>query len=1140
MTQLQTGYLEQAESLLSQGRAWAGLPIDALGYVLANVTRAGRWLVVLDGADRLDQLHRAVQFFLDDARHVETFPADDHRPYDGFSPDPTLVRQRLKTLEKVRRGADLTVLTTARALLQRVPDEAARSQGTRTLKPEDTLDRDAFIAWLTDAGYLATPRADEAGRFAVRGDVVDVWPASARAPVRIDFFDDEIESLRRLDGRTLRPKKVIRKITLIPAREARIDEAAVERALDELARLTQHQSDGGPRRRRVIEELRSGIRFSAVEDYLPALVSTEPPLDALAGLTPIVVVPGDVEAALRDFEGTAKRRYDLLGPDERPIVPPAERYVSAQTVIAQLEGAHQVHDLPADSATDLGARPIDDLVVRGADLGPVVSRLAHLADEDVGVALVVDDEDREDRLLQMLEPHGLRPARADDARALRRGKVTTLIGDLPRGFVAKDSGLAYVPVHAMFGGAQRRRVRERAHALFEGAVQSMADLKVGDPVVHRRHGVGRYLGLVRLDVSQGVAQDFVKLEYRNAQHMFLPVAALDQLSRYRSANPEAKVVLDKLGGQTWTNRKRKVRDHLFSMAQDLLALFARRELATREPYPEPGPRYRAFEARFPYEETPDQAEAIAAVQDDLSKAYPMDRLVCGDVGFGKTEVAMRAAMRAVEAGRQVAVLAPTTVLAYQHHQSFRDRFAADPQVEVRLLSRFVSPADERQAIAGLKQGDVNIVVGTTAILGRRVTIPDLGLVVIDEEHRFGVKQKARLKRMRAAVDVLALSATPIPRTLQMAMSGVREMSIIATPPKNRLEVRTTVARMTESRVRDAILSELDRGGQAFVIHNRVETIDRFANQLRQWMPEVRFAVAHGQMEAENLERVMVDFVAHAHDVLISTAIVESGIDLPNVNTMLVHRADQFGIAQLYQLRGRVGRSDRRAQCILLVPETITGDARRRLRVIVDNQRLGSGFSVASADLEIRGGGNLLGSAQSGNIDQVGYETWLELLDEAVRGARGDLDRQLVDPDIEVPADAFLPDDYVPDEVRLGWYKRFSNATTPSAIERILDDLTTEFGEPPDAARNLGQLMAARILAREVGVVRATVLKVRVRLDLHESSPLTEAQLSKVVERHPKRFSVDERTVFVRFTPREGERPYRFLRWALVQLTRTEE
>jgi len=1138
---LPTAYLDQAGALLERRDAWAGLPLDALGYVLANVTRSGRWLVVLDGPDRLDQVQRALAFFAADVKHVETFPADDQRPYDGFSPDPALVRQRLRTLERVERGGDIVVLTTARALLQRVPDRETRRRGTSTLEPGAPLDRDAFASWLTDAGYLATPRADEAGRFAVRGDVVDVWPASARSPVRIDFFDDEIESLRRLDARTLRPRRPIKRITLVPAREERLDEASIDRAMAELARLTRDSSDGGPRRRRVIEELRSGIRFSAVEDYLPALVTTEAPLDALGALRPIVVVPGDVEAALRDFEGVAQRRYDLLDPDERPLVPPHERFVPASEVVARLEEAHPVHDLPADGAVDLGARPIDDLVVRGADLGPVVGRLVHLADEDVGVALVVDDEDREDRLLQMLEPHGVRPRRADSPVTLPRGKITTLLGDLPRGFVAKPSGVAYVPVHAMFGGAQRRRVRERAHAMFEGAVQSMADLKVGDPVVHRRHGVGRYLGLVRLDVSPGVAQDFVKLEYRGEQTMFLPVAALDQLSRYRPSNPDAKVVLDKLGGQTWTNRKRKVRDHLLSIAQELLGVFARRELATREPLPEAGPRYRAFEARFPYEETPDQAAAIEAVQEDLSKPFPMDRLICGDVGFGKTEVAMRAAMRVIEAGKQVAVLAPTTVLAYQHFQSFRSRFSADPEVEVRLLSRFVSPAQERDAIAGLKRGDVDIVIGTTAVLGRRVEIPNLGLFVVDEEHRFGVKQKARLKRMRSAVDVLALSATPIPRTLQMALAGVREMSIISTPPKNRLEVRTMVAHKTESRVRDAILTELDRGGQAFVIHNRVETIDRFANQLREWMPEVRFAVAHGQMEAEELERVMVDFVAGAHEVLISTAIVESGIDLPNVNTMLVDRADQFGVAQLYQLRGRVGRSDRRAQCILLVPETVTADARRRLRVIVDNQRLGSGFAVASADLEIRGGGNLLGAAQSGNIDQVGYETWLELLEEAVRGARGDLDRQLVDPEIEVPADAFLPDAYVPDpQERLGWYKRFSNAPTPAAAERILDDLTTEFGEPPDAARNLAQLMAARQLCRELGIVRAAVLKVRVRLELHESTTLTDEQLARVVERHPKRFSIEDGTVYVRFTPREGERPYRFLRWALAQLTRIDE
>ena len=522
----------------------------------------------------------------------------------------------------------------------------------------------------------------------------------------------------------------------------------------------------------------------------------------------------------------------------------------------------------------------------------------------------------------------------------------------------------------------------------------------------------------------------------------------------------------------------------------------------------------------------------------------MDRLICGDVGFGKTEVAMRAAMRTVEAGRQVAMLCPTTVLAYQHHKSFVQRFAGDADVRIGMLSRFVTPKEEAEVLKSLESGEIHIVIGTTALLGRRVRYRRLGLVIVDEEHRFGVKQKERLKRMRSEVDFLAMSATPIPRTLQMAMSGVREMSVIATPPVDRLSVRTSVARFGEARVRDAVMGEVERGGQVFVVHNRVETIDAFARQLRQWLPDARLVVGHGQQPSEELERVLVEFIEGRADVLVSTAIIESGVDLPNVNTILVDRADQFGLAQLYQLRGRVGRSSRRAQCLLLVPESISSDARKRLNVIVDNQRLGSGFAVASADLELRGGGNLLGSAQSGNIDQVGYETWIELLDEAVHLARGDLDRQRIDPELSVPVDAFLPDDYVRDtQERLDWYKRLANAPTPEAIDELLADLEAEFGTLPEPATNLGGLMTSRLLCRQLGIVRVAVLKVRALVEFHPSSPVGKGALDRVRERHPKRFDLtkdDPVELSVRFTPREGETPFRFLRWVFAQLMRTDD
>jgi transcription-repair coupling factor (superfamily II helicase) len=754
---------------------------------------------------------------------------------------------------------------------------------------------------------------------------------------------------------------------------------------------------------------------------------------------------------------------------------------------------------------------------------------------------VVEDHARAERLLEMLAPHGLAPEHVSGPEEMERGKISLLTGDLPRGFVASAAGWAFVPVQALFGA--RHRAAERAHVLFESGVSSLGQLKVGDPVVHRVHGVGSYRGLVRLEVLAGIEQDFVKLAYRDDDVLFLPVTALEQLSRYTPASSGAEVVLDRLGGQSWARRKGKVRDHLLSMAQDLLRLHGRREVATRRPYAPPGRRSLAFEARFPHEETPDQAVAIAAVHEDLSRPYPMDRLVCGDVGFGKTEVALRAAMRVVENGRQVAVLCPTTVLAHQHNRSFRARFADDPELRVGMLSRFTSPPDTRRLLEELAAGTVHVVVGTTALLGRQVRYHDLGLVVVDEEHRFGVKQKERLKRMRTEVDILALSATPIPRTLQMALSGIREMSLIATPPPDRLAVRTSLGRFGEVRVRDAILTELERGGQVYVVHNRIESLGKITEQVTTWVPEARVASAHGQMEAQALESVLVDFVERKCDVLVSTAIVESGVDLPNVNTMIVDRADLFGVAQLYQLRGRVGRGDRRATCLLCVPEDIAADARKRLRVIVENQSLGSGFHVAAADLELRGGGNLLGAAQSGNIDQVGYETWLELLEEAVHAARGDLERERIDPIIEMPVPAFLPDILVKDpQERLSWYRRISSARSEREVERTLEELESEHGELPEPARNLGDLAITRLACRELGVVRCTWLKVRVLLELHASSPLGAGRTGAAAKRHPKRFEMEQdhaRTVAVRFTPEEARTPFRFLKWVFAQLRRDE-
>ncbi|MBT3221294.1 MAG: DEAD/DEAH box helicase, partial [Proteobacteria bacterium] len=844
------GFLQDAEILLQKGVPWSGLGGDALAFVLASLVEQGPWLVVVDEADKASQLVGALQFFQCPAHY---FPTDDSRPYDGFSPDRRLPAQRLLALHELQFGQVQVVVAPARALLSLIPNQETRSRGTKTLEPGMCLERQQLVEWLTDAGYLATGRVDEQGCFAVRGDVVDIWVGGLPSPTRLDFFDDELETLRPFDPTTQRTLGKSGKILILPAREERLDKTAQSRLQGELSRLVADQDRGVTLRRRVLEDVREGIRFSAIEDYLPALVPTSTPLDELAGLRIIVVSPDDVFATLRDFEEQAHQRWSALEDEERPLVPPQGRYVAAGEVISKLEKGHQVFEFLGEG--NLGAEPVDGYAVRGTDLAPVARRLTKLTNRQVRVGLVVGSESRAKTVTDLLANHDIELTGAKSPWEIERGQLALLIGNLSQGFVAGPSGWAFIPVSALFGRRRHHRLK-KTHAAFDVSVKQMSQLRESDFIVHRLHGIGIYRGIRRIEVLEGIAHDFVRLEY-NGGDLLLPVTRLEQLSLYQPVKARSSVKLDRLGGATWARRTTKVRDSLLGMAQDLLHLFARREVATRGGLEPPGGMYRSFEARFEYDETVDQAGAIEAVQQDLSHDVPMDRLICGDVGFGKTEVAMRAAMRVMENKHQVAVLCPTTVLAYQHLHTFRDRFRDFP-VRIGMLSRFNDPAANEKVLVELKDGSLDVVVATTSLLGRRVKFANLGLVVIDEEHRFGVKQKNHLKKMRAEVDILSMSATPIPRTLQMALSGIRDISVMATPPAERLAVRTTVTKLTRTRVRDVILQELDRKGQVFFIHNRVQTIAKQCQQLKRWVPEASIAFAHGQMSSDELERVLVD------------------------------------------------------------------------------------------------------------------------------------------------------------------------------------------------------------------------------------------------------------------------------------------
>ncbi len=1131
--------LSSAPRLWAKGTPWAGLHGDALAFVLSRIEDERPVCVVVDGEDEAARMVRALQFFHPTPRRVEHLPADDVRAYSGFSPSAEVVQQRMRVGYRIQRGDALVVVVSAPALARRVIALTALTEQSLHFVPGEELEREDAVAHLTNHGYLAVPQVTGPGTFALRGDVLDVWSAGLNRPVRIEFFDDEIERVQQFHPRKPRAIRSLKAAVALPAREEPMGEGVVAEMQRVLGQHVGTQRRGHRMRRRIIEDVRAGVRFSGLEDYLTSMVDTVDPIDWLQDFDIVVVQPQSVRAGVRHALDTARRRWEDLDEEERPLVPPEERHANDTHLWARLKTAQRVHEYRGqEGAADLGTRPVGGYAVRGTDLAPVARKLGDLADKDARVALVADTARRATMLVELFEEHGVILQGRTHWSDLQRGELSLLQGDLPRGFVAPDEGWAFIPASALFGGAGRRS-RSRAHEFFDQAVGSVADLKEGDAVVHKQHGIGLYRGLERMQV-QGAAQDFVALEYAGGDLLYLPVANLALLSKYTAATAGKPPKLDKLGGQTWERRKGKVRDALLGKAQELLKLQARRELSMRPPVEEHGDDYRTFVARFPHQETEDQAKAIADIMEDLSAERPMDRLICGDVGFGKTEVAMRAVMRVVEAGHQAAVLCPTTVLAFQHFRTFQERFA-EVGVEVGMLSRFVPRPEQKQVLARLASGDLKVVVGTHQLLGASVRFEDLRLVVVDEEHRFGVRQKNHLKKMRANLDILSMSATPIPRTLQMAIGGLREMSLIATPPQDRLSVRTAVSRFAESRVRDALLAEKARGGQSFVIHNRIETIDALADKLREWVPELSFRVAHGKMKAEHIEKLLLDFMEGHFDVLISTAIIESGVDIPNVNTMLVHRADMFGLSQLYQLRGRVGRSSVRGVCVLMTPDEITSDARKRLQVLADHTDLGAGFSVAAADLEIRGGGNLLGESQSGNIDEVGYEVWLELLEEAVESSRGHVVEAVWDPELEVPVPTIIPESFIPDmNDRIRWYQRVSRCQSEEQVDALLDEMESLLGGLPQEVRDLGLAQQIHVACIRNGVQRIRWARKRVRMDFHPAHLPSQAQLEALLERYPKRMQAEAQpagglTLWVRFAPAEGEKPLRFIRWAVARV-----
>ncbi len=1079
----------------------AGGPVRAQGlrgssraYLLARVlTRRARPLLVL--TPTLTEARRfaaELQFFLGDAPPkdalpwdpgVVVYPAWEMAPFEGIPPVPEVSARRLAALFRARHGGAFALVAPVTALLQRTaPPEAIEGASTLVSVGEE-LDRDRLARALVASGYHVVGQVEERGEASLRAGIVDVFAPFYPEPLRIELCGDEVASIRTFDPGTQRSTGRLAAAALLPAREVVADEAALERALGRLRARCRELGKTRAETAEALEALRSSPLSPLRDALFPYFHEACPPL--WAHLPPGTLVVLDEAGAVEERAQEFLREVELghaRAVERGQLVPTrGEAYLGAEEWAAFRDGAARLDleeleaEAPPGRVLTLATRSNQDLTAalrqrRGAEglLAPVSAEVAAARDRGWATWLVARGPGSAQKLRDLLAPYGVALGEPEPfpLEGPRAPGVHLALGHMARGFRFPEEGLLVLTESEILGEKVRRPAPSPRH----GFRSTLAELEPGHGVVHADFGVGLYRGLVRLAVG-GEDGDYLHLEYAGGDRLYLPVTRIGLVQRYRSP-AEDLPRLDKLGGTAWEKCRRKAQEGIEQMAHELLELYARRQTATRPPYSGQDHAYREFAATFPYEETRDQARAIEDVLKDLGGPRPMDRLICGDVGYGKTEVALRAAFRAVADGRQVAVLVPTTVLAAQHARGFRRRFEPYP-VTVEMLSRFVSPADQKGVLERVAKGGVDVVVGTHRLLQRDVRWKDLGLVVIDEEHRFGVAHKERLKELRAQVDVLTLSATPIPRTLNLGLSGVRDLSIIETPPADRLAVRTTLSRFDEELVREALRRELHRGGQVYFVHNRVQSIEAMADQVRALVPEARVALGHGQMNERELESVMERFVGGEVDVLVCTAIIESGLDIPRANTIIINRADLFGLADLYQLRGRVGRSNLRAYALLLVPaeEDLTGDARKRLQALQEFTELGAGFKIATHDLEIRGAGDFLGKSQSGHIAAIGFDLYAELLEEAVQRLRGAPVDHPPEPEIRLKVPAHFPVDYVADpRQRLELYERLTRAADDPEVDDLRYELIDRYGPVPPPVEHLLAVMKIR---RRLRALRAT-------------------------------------------------------------------
>jgi transcription-repair coupling factor (superfamily II helicase) len=1096
----------------------AGLNPAASALLIAGLVErspAGKILLLVPGEREAEQFHSDLTFAWaarhDGTARVHLFPSLEADPYQELSPHLMVACERVQALRALRDPDPAVIVVPTRALIYPLAPPVAFDAYRFTLEERRSLRPDDLSEFLLRAGYVRVDLVSAMGEFSRRGGIIDFHPSGGGAPVRVEFWGEEVESLRAFDPATQRSTGRVARVSVPPVREYPWSKEALEklRLVLESRRATRGAaSSGRPLRDDLATRLEALVSRGSFAGFEACVSLVEQHPASLFDYAPhALLVSWEESQVLSDLEAVYVEMHASFDLSEDFGMPPPEELLLPRTALgprarqARLRLSELALDEDAKGLVRVPCAPARSYKGRIQDLAGDLRQ----APQGTTTLFLMESAGRIERLREVLRDFDLPAAVLSQGEAAppeSRAEASQILiapGRLSQGFVLGRAGLVVLTEREVFGEHVEHETRRRKVAAFS---PDFRDLKINDLVVHVDHGIGRYAGIARVG-ENGTSRDFMLLTYEGGDRLYVPIDRLDLVQRYSGVAGQ-RAHLDRLGGPGWERTKKKVRKAMQEMASDLLDLYAARAAARGHAFPEDTAWQKEFEDAFPYDLTRDQAKAIAEVKEDMEKEGPMDRLICGDVGFGKTEVAMRAAFKAVMDGKQVAVLCPTTVLAFQHLNTFRERFSSWPAV-IEMISRFRSKQEQKAILKAVAAGKVDILIGTHRLLSRDVTFHDLGLLVVDEEQRFGVTHKESIKAIKKDVDVLTLTATPIPRTLQMSLAGIRDMSVIETPPENRLAIQTAIVPFKEGVIASGIRNELKRQGQVYFVHNRVESIGSMANLLRRLVPEARLGVAHGQMSEGMLERTMLAFLGGEFDVLLATTIIENGLDIPRVNTIIVNRADRFGLAQLYQLRGRVGRSDRRAYAYLVVPARTVLDpiARRRLKALQEFSDLGSGFRIAAMDLEIRGAGNLLGAEQSGHIAAVGFEMYCRLLERTVQEMKGEVVRPEVKAQINLALDIKIPEEYIPDfSERLVLYKKISSAASDTEIDRMRDEIRDLYGEIPRAAENLLSLGAVRLMADRLQIRSIDYTSGRVQIRFAEDAPIRPEALVRLASTRP--------------------------------------